>query len=135
MLIIRTAQNEVQTIGHALILDNSGQRLETFTTLELPFINNFRKISCIPPGEYKVKKRFSKKFGNHFHVLDVKGRDFILIHKGNYYTQTKGCILLGREHKYINNDNVLDVSQSAYSMALLNRIAPIYFTLKIVELW
>lgn len=134
MLIIRTAQNEFQTIGTGLILDESGQALFVFRTLELAFRNNMREISCIPTGKYSVEKRTSVKYGSHFHVLGVSGRTFILIHVGNYHINTKGCILVGSEHKYLNTDKNLDVANSLQTMKKLNTILPLNFDLVIVEI-
>jgi len=135
LVIIRTAQNEKQTIGIAFLIDESGQKLNTFTTLELPNLANAKRISCIPKGDYNIEKRHSEKFGYHFLVNNVPNRDFILIHQGNYYTQTKGCILLGLEHAYINSDDLLDVKFSIPAMKALLIIAPKTLNLKIIELW
>lgn len=74
-------------------------------TLELPWRNNERSISCIPPGEYPVEIRISPKYGEIYWVKDVPDRTFILIHSGNwagdtskgYKTHVNGCILLGKE--------------------------------------
>ena len=134
MLIIRTAQNEFQTIGTGLILDESGQTLFDFKTLELAYRNNMREISSIPTGKYRVEKRASVKYGSHFHVLGVSGRTLILIHVGNYHINTKGCILVGSEHKHLNTDKNLDVANSLQTMKKLNTILPLNFDLEIVEI-
>ena len=134
MLIIRTAQNEFQTIGTGLILDESGQMLFSFSTLELPYRDNKQEISSIPTGKYRVEKRISVKYGSHFHVLGVSGRTLILIHVGNYHINTKGCILVGSEHKYLNTDKNLDVVNSLQIMKMLNDILPQNFDLEIVEI-
>jgi hypothetical protein len=62
-------------------------------TIELPWKQNETKVSCIPEGEYFIEKRYSKKFGWHLEVLDVKNRSFILFHPANNALQElKGCI-------------------------------------------
>ena len=74
-------------------------------TLELPWRNNKRSISCIPPESYNVKSRISPKYGGIYWVSDVPNRSFILIHAGNwagdskkgYKTHVNGCILLGQK--------------------------------------
>lgn len=66
-----------------------------FYTLEPGWNNNARNKSCIPFGEYKVEPWLSKKFGRCLKVLNVPGREAILIHAGNYREDTKGCILIG----------------------------------------
>ena len=73
-------------------------------TIELPWRNNTRSISCIPAGEYKVELRQSPKYGQIYHVKEVPNRSYILIHAGNfagdtkmgYRTNVNGCILLGQ---------------------------------------
>ena len=72
-------------------------------TIELPWRDNTRIISCIPAGEYKVKLRKSPKYGQVYHVKEVPDRSYILIHSGNFAgdkhkgfrTNVAGCILLG----------------------------------------
>ena len=62
-------------------------------TIELPWLENQRRISCIPEGEYVLQKRFSPKFKWHIHLQNVPGRDFILIHPANdAKKELLGCI-------------------------------------------
>lgn len=80
-------------------------------TLELPWRDNQRSISCIPPGEYNVEIRMSPKYGPIYWVKDVPNRSFILIHWGNwagdeskgYKSNVNGCILLGARRGILNN--------------------------------
>lgn len=72
-------------------------------TMELPWRENKRGLSCIPAGEYKCKIRISPRYGKIYWVTEVEGRTNILIHAGNwagdktkgYRTNVAGCILLG----------------------------------------
>ena len=64
-------------------------------TLELPWRDNARNDSCIPPGVYRLTKASSPRFAECFYVHDVPGRSGILIHPGNVLADTKGCILPG----------------------------------------
>lgn len=64
-------------------------------TLELPWKDNHQRISCIPVGMYDVQKRLSEKFGEVVRVLNVTGREGILIHAGNKVSDVQGCILPG----------------------------------------
>ena len=120
---IKTAK---QTIGHLQVNDTR------FYTLELPYKDNQKQISCIPIGTYKVVKRNSPRFGDHFHILDVPNRSYILIHHGNFYTDIKGCILVGNDIFDLNGDNELDVINSKESMRQLNQLLPNEFTLEIL---
>jgi hypothetical protein len=62
-------------------------------TIELPWKNNEKKVSCIPEGKYFIKKRYSKKFQWHLEVLDVENRSLILFHPANNALQElNGCI-------------------------------------------
>ena len=62
-------------------------------TIELPWKNNMRRVSCIPEGKYKLRKRYTTAFGLHCVVEKVTGRDGILIHAfNNALRESKGCI-------------------------------------------
>ncbi len=62
-------------------------------TIELPWLDNKRSISCIPEGSYELKARFSEKFKHHLHLQNVKGRSLILIHPANdAKKELEGCI-------------------------------------------
>ncbi len=62
-------------------------------TIELPWLGNQRRISCIPEGKYILQLRFSPKFKWHFLLMDVPGRDLILIHPANdAKLELLGCI-------------------------------------------
>lgn len=63
------------------------------STIELPFKNNQPRISCIPEGTYELVKRYSPKFKTHLQLLNVPGREYILIHPANNaLLELKGCI-------------------------------------------
>ena len=62
-------------------------------TIELPWLGNQKRISCIPEGEYVLQARFSPKFKWHLHLQDVPGRELILIHPANDANkELLGCI-------------------------------------------
>ncbi|REE82990.1 hypothetical protein BX611_0267 [Lutibacter oceani] len=62
-------------------------------TIELPWLNNARTISCIPEGVYNLKPRFSEKFKHHLQLQNVKGRSLILLHPANdARKELEGCI-------------------------------------------
>jgi len=62
-------------------------------TIELPWKQNERAVSCIPEGKYFIRKRYSAKFKWHIEVVDVKNRSLILFHPANNALQElKGCI-------------------------------------------
>jgi hypothetical protein len=130
--LVRQAQNEKQTEGTLTVFDKtSNTSIFTCKTLELPWKNNQRNVSCIPPGTYQVQKRWTQDRQNHFHLLNVPNRSFILIHSGNYYSHTLGCILVGEDLTDINSDKFKDVVQSKVTLAKLNEILPKSFSITI----
>ena len=81
-----------------------------FFTLELPFKDNQKNISCIKSGIYNIIKWKSPKHGDCLKICDVPNRTNILIHAGNYLKDTKGCILIG---EMIKNDGTIYNSKIA----------------------
>ena len=107
LLIIRETYTEESTAGKLFL---NGEYV--CDTLENPFLNNQRNISCIPKGHYKVRLRLARESATrdylHLLVQDVPNRDWILVHIGNYPSQTQGCILVGngREQDAVNNSRL-----------------------------
>ena len=95
LLILRDTFTEESTIGELFL---NGERF--CDTLELPFRDNQRSVSCIPTGEYKVRLRLPRESATrdyiHLLVQDVPSRDYILFHRGNSAKDTRGCILVGQ---------------------------------------
>ncbi|MFV0481342.1 MAG: DUF5675 family protein [Campylobacteraceae bacterium] len=131
-LLIREKENNKQTLGKLQLFENEAMIFECYT-LELPWRDNKPNISCIPTGEYKVKPRISNKYGKHFYLEGTKPRTHILIHAGNFYTQTEGCILLGKTLSHINDDGELDIGQSQSTLNELLKLAPNGFDLTIED--
>lgn|SRR3990167_7451294 len=104
-------------------------------TLELPWKNNEKQVSCIPQGFYHVEKRKSAKFGEHFLIKDVPNRDFILIHSGNFAAgdkvDIKGCIMVGSDYQDINTDGNLDIINSKITLRAMLKALPNKFLLEI----
>lgn len=62
-------------------------------TIELPWRENEKSVSCIPEGYYLLRKRYSRKFQWHIEVVAVKNRSSILFHAANNARkELKGCI-------------------------------------------
>ena len=110
--ITRLGRTDTQTLGRLEVLNPSKSVIFTCHTLELPWRNNARRISCIPPGTYPVAQRTSAKYGRHLHILNVPNRDMILIHEANFVHQLLGCIAVGRTVQDINGDGVPDITSS-----------------------
>lgn len=131
-VIVRLKETSRQTLGNLLVFKDNNL-IYNASTLELPWKQNARNSSCIPSGRYTVVKRHSIKFGNHFHFINVKDRDLILTHKGNFYTDTEGCVLVGKDFKDINGDGELDVTCSSKTMHKLLEVSPDKFTVDVVN--
>lgn len=107
LLLIRDMFTDESTIGELFL---NGERF--CDTLELPYRDNLRSISCIPAGQYKVRMRYPRESAsrNYLHLLvqDVPNRDYILIHRGNKPSHSKGCILVGMtsKHNFVGNSTL-----------------------------
>jgi hypothetical protein len=130
-VITRDKLQEAQTLGTLVLKDDEGKKLFSCKTLELPWLDNKRNESCIPLGYYKVAPRQSARYNKHYHIQDVPGRSFVLIHIGNFNTQTKGCILVGEKLADINADGYKDVTSSKATLKKLLALAPGGFDLEI----
>lgn len=83
-----------------------------YATLELPWKDNSKNISCIPRGSYTMVRHWSRKFPYiHLQLLDVPNRSGILIHAGNTPENTSGCILLAKS--FTENNNLSATSRDA----------------------
>jgi len=110
MILLRLIKASRYTLG--VLFTNSG----IFYTMEPPWRDNKRNISCIPPGEYDfvyMPKSYSGKYRDCYHVKDVPGRSEILIHSGNTADQTKGCILPGKKIGFLSGIRAVLNSKSA----------------------
>jgi len=107
LLLIRDTFTEESTVGELFI---NGERI--CDTLENPYLDNQRNISCIPEGEYPVRLRLARESATrdylHLLIQDVPNRDFILVHRGNFPSQTQGCLLvgLGTQQNVVNNSRL-----------------------------
>ena len=123
ILLTRLTGNSKQTTG-SLIVHDVFKTHAQFATIELPWLNNHPFISCIPSGTYKAKKILSSTFGWCIQIFNVPNRTNILLHSGNFYTNTKGCILIGKIFFHINDDLQIDITNTRAALKELNS----YFT-------
>jgi hypothetical protein len=84
-------------------------------TLERPWLDNQKGISCIPSGLYKCKRVDSPKFGDTFEVEHVPMRTHILFHKGNLDDDSHGCILIGEQYEYLKGDPAILASKKGFN--------------------
>lgn len=133
LIIFRDIQGVNQTTGVLFVIDGDKDCIFSCVTLELPWFKNEVRKSCIPQGVYNCVKHFSMKHGNCIWVKEVLNRSEILIHKGNFHYQTKGCILVGKFLKDINHDCFKDTILSTYTLDRLLLSLPQSFKLTIVS--
>tara|TARA_R110002012_G_C11401302_1_gene585797 strand:+ start:24 stop:428 length:405 start_codon:yes stop_codon:yes gene_type:complete len=104
LLLIRNTFSKESILGELFL---NGELI--CDTLENPWKDNQRNISCIPEGEYPVRLRLARESASrdylHLLVQDVPNRDWILFHRGNTAKDTSGCILvgLGSQQDVVNN--------------------------------
>lgn len=100
--LLRLQQNDEVTLGCLRIAG----KLPGIWTLEEPWQNNERNVSCIPEGAYRAErvkdrvlsiKKYDEPYvlPETFEVTGVENRSGILFHPGNTVLDTRGCILMG----------------------------------------
>lgn len=115
--LTRSYQSDDVTLG---MLKVQGVDHAPIYTLENPWIDNKPYISCIPADSYVCEKFNGTKFKDVWQLMGVPERSYILIHHGNFERDTSGCILVGMEAGYINEE--IAIKQSREAMELLKDI-------------
>lgn len=141
--LIRLNSSDAGTFGK--ILYSNGKAGPQ--TLELPWRDNERNISCIPPARYLCEWHLSPHWGWVYFVQGVPGRGEIRIHWGNYAgdvekiipdtkynykTDTEGCILLGDKQGELRSQKVI-VSSRKTTIDFFSHMNREPFVLNIVE--
>jgi hypothetical protein len=112
-------------------------------TMELPWKDNRRSISCIPEGRYLVNKmppipqddpsgRKARAY-RHFRLPNVPGRSGILIHRITYVKDLRGCIGVGNRFHDFNKDGVPDMAESSSALEWMADNLPEKFYLNITK--
>lgn len=113
--IIRFSESRLGT--HGVLLKGE---LPLCVTLELPWLENKRNISCIPEGVYYCEKGLK-----YVRVNGVNNRSGILIHSGNTIADSSGCILVGQQF------SALGIINSKYALEDLLKAVPDTFKIEI----
>jgi hypothetical protein len=129
LILTRVDATAARTIGH-LVLDG---RFALFT-IE-PSLARLTPIAhpAIPPGRYRIDLVFSPHFQRHLaHLVDVPGRADILIHSGNYATDTQGCIIVGysRAHDSVVSSRLALAALQPQIAGALARQEPVTLTVQ-----
>lgn len=125
MILRRFACTDKETLGWLYVMD-SKDTLGVFATLERSWVNNARNISCIPTGRYLCTRRNPTEKFNYEHLLvnGVPKRDAILMHIGNFFENSSGCILVGTDFADINHDGIKDITESRKAFMKLMSLLP-----------
>lgn len=102
--VVRETKNEVCTIGKLYIndfffcytLEDKDRGLKQSDNLLFINAKKIFGLTAIPTGLYKLIVNQSPKFKRLLpRILDIKGFDGVLIHRGNTADHSLGCILVG----------------------------------------
>ena len=134
--IVRTSTSDQGTLGYCIYPNGWAY------SIELPWRDNQRSISCIPAGEYLVKIRKSPKYGRVYHVKNVPNRSWILFHSMNvagdvtkgFKTESEGCLGLGKRRGKLWGQDAVLVSRPAMRRFMKN-LAGRSFRLRIAEVY
>lgn len=118
MRLTRWAYAPVGTFGSLQIMLDDEVGYECFT-VERPWLNNERNVSCIPRGTYVLSLGFFHRGGYEvYEVQNVPSRSLIKIHKGNTMDDLKGCIAPGKGLGFINDKWAVSSSAVALSSVM-----------------
>ena len=110
MILERFAYTPIGTFGR---LKYQGKE---WFTVEKPWDNNKRNISCIPEGNYTANRYLSPtpSRGEVWQLNNVPNRTFIQIHRGNTEKDVVGCIAVGKHLGAIRNQWAILNSRKAF---------------------
>ena len=109
--LTRIAANPNHGVFGTWVLD--GQPI--CVTLEPYHRSNTQNISCVPSGQYIMKRVDSPKYGNVWEVTNVQGRGNVLCHWGNWDENTQGCVLLGEKYSVLDGRWAISESKNAFN--------------------
>lgn len=103
-------------------------------TLEKPWDDNKRRVSCFPAGVYPWSKRGATEKIPYPHIIihNIPDRDGICIHAANFVRSLEGCAAVGDSFIDIDNDGALDVANSRQTLVRLLEVLPKEGTIEII---
>ena len=134
VIVNRNEDNGKQTIGTMQVFGSTSTPIFDCKTIELPWKNNQKSISCFHKGEYECEKvgpTASIPYP-HIWIKNVEGREGIKIHRANFVRQLRGCIGVGDKHIDIDKDGEKDVTNSTKTLDKLMAILPNKFKLEVL---
>ena len=116
--VVRETKNDICTIGSLFIndvffcytLEDKDRGLKQTDTLLFIQAKKIFGVTAIPLGNYELIVNLSPKFKRMLpRILNIKGFDGVLMHRGNSADHSLGCILVG----YQKGDNAIFDSTKA----------------------
>jgi hypothetical protein len=90
-------------------------------SLELPWRDNRRSVSCIPEGVFPIFKRSNwsraKQLGHTYEII-VPGRSAILFHPANLASELEGCVATGTSLGVLNGSRGVLNSTQAFNVLM-----------------
>ena len=115
--IHRDYVSKEQCLGVCYVTDGRGNILFKADTIERGWLNNKKRVSCVPEGDYPVRLEWSNRFKQDlWELYEVPNRSECKFHAANYARQLNGCIALGNGRADIDKDGNLDVLNSKATM-------------------
>jgi len=109
-------------------------------TLEPPWRNNERNLSCIPTGRYGLRLGMHRRNTPDpsddypaYELEGVTGRNLIKIHTGNTINDSRGCILPGTTLGYLDDYWAVASSQAAFAQFMVAMADVPYASITIVD--
>lgn len=117
VIIIRHKVTDNYSLGRCYIKHEDGCTDEIGVSLERGWQDNKSNISCVPVGNYELKLEYSPRFEKSLWELKgVPNRSECKFHAANYWRQLNGCIALGNDFDYVDDDEDLDITHSRDTM-------------------
>lgn len=124
--VVRETKTDISTVGSLFIndvffcytLEDKDRGLKQSDSLLFIQAKKIFGFTAIPYGFYKLTVNQSPKFKRMLpRILDIKGFDGVLLHRGNTANDSLGCILIG----YKKGENSIFESTKAET-DLVNRL-------------
>lgn len=107
--LVRTSRNDVAIYGILTITEGD--------SVEFVCLTIERKDKSFPVGKYPLKLEYSPRFKKDlWELYGIEGRGEIKVHVANFWNQLDGCIGVGRISQDLNQDAILDLSQSKIAL-------------------
>lgn len=115
-VLIRRVYEDKQVLGNLFLMEEA-RPVFSCRTLELPWLNNRKQVSCIPAGRYEMIWEHSPAFRRKLWELrNVTRRSEIKFHVANFHRELNGCIGVGDFHLDLDGDGYRDLRNSRMTL-------------------